>query len=160
MLGVPYARYEGPRSVGPTTKYWAVLGGPCARYAGLRLVGSPSWAVPYFKQDEDGASAPPCLELRQQGAFRILWPVDPGTREFSVWCKHSGVTPVPRVRVAASPDLGISSDIIVEAQNVLAWHKIVVTVAGVATRGVLEVFLEQTTSAPGAWSRWDNVGVK
>ena len=67
--------------------------------------------------------------------------------------------PVPRVRVAASPDLGVSADIIVDAQNVSTWHKITVTVPGVTKQGVLEVFLEQATSAPGAWSRWDHVEV-
>ena len=148
-----------PNLVRPATGYRTAPRAPYARYSGLRLVGTPSWVVPYFRRDDDGAPAPPCLELRQQGAFRILWPVNPGARVFSVWCKHSGVTPVPRVRVAANPHLGINADIIVDAQNVPAWHKITVTVAGVTTQGVLEVFLEQTTSAPGAWSRWDNVEV-
>ena len=148
-----------PTLVRPATGYRIVLGPPYARSVGVRLVGVPGWIVPYFRQDDDGTTAPPCLELRQQGAFRILWPVNPGNRVFSVWCKHSGVMPVPRVRVAASPDLGISADIIVDAQNVSTWHKITVTVPGVTKQGVLEVFLEQTTSAPGAWSRWDHVEV-
>ena len=148
-----------PTLVRPATGYRVVLGPPYARSVGVRPVGVPSWVVPYFKQGDDGTPAPPCLELRQQGAFRILWPVDPGNRVFSVWCRHSGVMPVPRVRVAASPDLGVSADIIVDAQNVSTWHKITVTVPGVTKQGVLEVYLEQTTSAPGAWSRWDHVEV-
>ena len=113
------------------------------------------FVVPYFRVDSDGVPGP-ALELRHVGAFRILWPVQPGARSFAVWCRHSGHTPRPRVRIAADPELGVSADIVAEALDTLDWHRIQLSVTTTAT-GVLEVYLE--LHAPHSWVRWDNVEV-
>jgi hypothetical protein len=108
----------------------------------------------------DGDGMPgPCVELRSAGLpYRLLWPVKAGPRTFSVWCKHSGHTPRPRVRVAANPELGVMSDVTADAQDTADWHRLSVSVAPVDT-GVLEVYLELRSTYPTAWVRWDNVEV-
>jgi hypothetical protein len=120
----------------------------------FRLYTSP-FVVPYFKVDDDGIPGP-ALEIRHVGAFRILWPVQPGARSLAVWCRHSGHTPRPRVRIAADPTLGVNTDVSAEALDTSDWHRIVLYVTATAT-GVLEVYLE--LRAPNSWVRWDNIEV-
>jgi hypothetical protein len=113
------------------------------------------FVVPYFRVDSDGVPGP-ALEIRHVGAFRILWPVRAGPRSFSVWCRHSGHTPRPRVRIAADPALGVNSDVTAEALDTPDWHRIQISVTPTAD-GVLEVYLE--VRAVHSWARWDNVEV-
>jgi hypothetical protein len=112
-------------------------------------------AVRYFRADDDGVPGP-ALEIRHVGAFRILWPVKAGQRSFSVWCRHSGRTPLPRVRVAAEPALGVEQEIVAEASDTDDWHRIELSVEP-TDDGVLEVYLE--VRAPASWARWDRVEV-
>jgi CubicO group peptidase (beta-lactamase class C family) len=111
-----------------------------------------------FRVDSDGLPGP-CVELRSAGLpYRLLWPVRAGTRTFNVWCKHSGHTPRPRVRVAANPQLGVISDVTADAQDTGDWHQLSVSVAPTDI-GVLEVYLELLSPDPTAWVRWDNIEV-
>jgi len=111
-----------------------------------------------IRNDEDGVPGP-CAELRSAGLpYKVLWPVRAGVRIFNVWCRHSGHAPRPRIRVAANHELGVMSDVTVDAQDSVDWHQLSVSVAPTDT-GVLEVYLELRSTDPTAWVRWDNVEV-
>jgi hypothetical protein len=145
-----------PDLTSPPSRRSSILPGvPYGVLAGLSRPFTSAFVVPYFKQDADGLSAP-SLEMRHIGAFRICWPVNVGSREFTIWCRHSGHTPRPRVRIAANPELGVNSDVYAEAQDTLDWHLIRISVTTTAA-GVLEVYLE--LRALGAWVRWDSADV-
>jgi hypothetical protein len=133
---------------------WAGLhhGADIASYAGLVT----RWTGLHRRVHYDGVT-PPCLEMGP-GVLRLLWPVTAGTRALSIWCKHSGHTPRPRVRVLPNPDIGITTEVTVEAEAVPDWHQLQVSVAPVAD-GVLEVWLEVRAWEGAAWARWDKVEV-
>jgi hypothetical protein len=114
------------------------------------------WTGLHRRVDDDGVT-PPCLEMGP-GVLRLLWPVAAGTRTFSIWCKHSGHTPRPRVRVLPNPDIGITTEASVQAAAVSDWHHLQLSVAPVAD-GVLEVWLEVRALDGAAWARWDKVEV-
>jgi hypothetical protein len=110
------------------------------------------------RNDGDGVPGP-CAELKSAGLpYKVLWPVRAGVRTFNVWCKHSGHTPRPRLRVAANPELGVMSDVTADAQDTADWHQLSVSVATTDV-GVLEVYLELRSVDPLAWVRWDNIEV-
>lgn len=107
------------------------------------------------KADLEGMPLGPALKLKGGGRWTLLWPVDPGERTISVWCKHGGDSPPPRLRVSAAPDLGLSNDVSAQATASTDWQKLEITVS-VVSRGVLEVHLE----ASYHWQEvyWDLVG--
>lgn len=109
-----------------------------------------------YRDTSDGVGEPPCLLMVLPGTYEFLWPVDSGLRTLSVWCKHSGHAPRPRVVIKRNPEIGVMADIVTEASNILDWHQISVSVNPTAL-GVLEVHLEMLANDPNAWIRWDKI---
>jgi hypothetical protein len=141
MASVPFAPWSGVHHSADRVDW----GGLITRWTGL-----------HRRVDDDGVT-PPCLEMGP-GVLRLLWPVTAGTRTLSIWCKHSGHTPRPRVRVLPNPGIGITNEVTVDAEAVSDWHQLQLSLAPVAD-GVLEVWLEVRAWDGAAWARWDKVEV-
>lgn len=98
--------------------------------------------------DAEGDPEAPCMRL-SSGRWRILWPVDPGTRKISARCKHYGQIKRPSIVIERNPQLGINSDVVSTAGPQTDWQTVEATVA-VTQRGVLVVYL-YVPSGPVLW---------
>jgi hypothetical protein len=85
-------------------------------------------------------------------------PVDAGSRTIKVWCKHSGHTPRPRIVVKANLDIGVQTDVTVEATASTAWQELSVSVT-VAAKGALEVWREVRAVEQSVFAKWDDYSV-
>lgn len=101
--------------------------------------------------DEEGDPEAPCMRL-SAGRWKILCPVDPGTRKISARCKHYGQIKRPSIIIERNPQLGINSDVVSTAGPQTDWQTVEATVA-VTQRGVLVVYLY----VPSGVVLWDDI---
>ncbi len=139
--------------------YDVVLSPPRPRFIGCiaSLIGFPEGLS--GRDDTDGKTSPPCEKQIRRGIIRgIIWPVDPGNNTFSIWVKHSGHTPAPRIIVKANPQVGLQSDLVVQAGPSTDWQQL--TVQFTATdKGAVEVWREVRAIEQNAFAKWDDIAV-
>ncbi len=111
------------------------------------------------RDDTDGHPDPPCERQVRRGVLKtILWPVDPGVKTFSIWVRHSGHSPYPRVIVKANPEVGVLSDQEAVAGASTDWQQLSVTVT-VTAAGALQVWREVRAQEQNAYAKWDDISV-
>jgi hypothetical protein len=118
---------------------------------------------PMERDDSDGTPAPPCEKQIGPGIDRrILWPVDPGSppaeRTFSIYVRHPGIAPYPRIIVKANPEVGLNADIIVTAAATTAWQELTASFTP-RRKGVVEVWREVPAPVQNAYAKWDRITV-
>ena len=122
------------------------------------------------RSNVEGNPSPPCIVLRQPGAWRFRWQVNTGSQTISIYCKQAiNLAPFPSMVIKADPSLGVAADIVGISAGGAGWVKIGPLTAVATSPGVLWVelranYMGQDASSANPLGPWypcyfDNVDI-
>lgn len=132
---------------------------------------SGGWAfqIGVQRSDTEGFPSAPCIALRQPGAWRFRWQVQPGTQTISCYCRQpANAAPYPTMVVRANPTFGVNADTVGTSPGGTGWVKIGPITVVATSPGVLWVefrnnlaTLDPTRGDTGPWAicYFDNVDI-